>query len=344
MRYCPICEVRTEAEICPTDNVPTVRSEVLRSEVTFPPGSVINKRYRVEELLGRGGMGTVMLATQLGMDREVAIKALSRDVVGDPQMIKRFYREVKAASSMDNPHVVRVFDFGIDDAAGVPFLVMERLRGLPLSGLLAQEGALPERRTCLLLSQVAKALVDAHSRGIVHRDLKPENIFVTEHLDGEEFVKVLDFGIAKITNRDATDHTASLTGTGMALGTPRYMAPEQVQGKPVDHRADLYSLGCILHECVSGDAPFSGPDPAAILVAHLLKPPAPLPHTLCDGASPTSGFVGLRSRLLAKAPEQRPEDTADVLRELRALASPRPWRPKPRASREKRRRRWPYLR
>ena len=317
-RFCPLCDVRTADATCATHNVPTVLADSAEEDSVPSEGAMIGARYRVDQLLGRGGMGDVVLATQLGIDRRVAIKTLNARTTTSADGIKRFYREARAMVKMEHPNVVKVFDFGIDDRTGAPYLVMEYLRGRTLGEVLEIEGRLPEARACRLLAQVAKALVEANAKGIVHRDLKPENIHVRQLADGDEFVKVLDFGIAKVHGAGVKPG-AELTRVGAMIGTPAYMSPEQIRGKKVDTRSDLYALGCILHECLTGHPPFEESDAASLFVAHLTNRPSSLPSRLVDGRPPTHVLAALRDRLLEKAPADRPATPSEVARVLGAI-------------------------
>ena len=320
LRYCPLCEETTGELTCTKHGVPTVSAAILEPNPVIANGALIGGRYRVESLLGEGGMGAVLLATQVGMDRKVAVKTLKRSMIDDASGVKRFYREARAASRLEHPNVVRVFDFGIDDVSGTPYLVMEHLTGEDLGEVLEQEGSLSEQRACTLLAQVAKALIEAHEKGIVHRDLKPDNIHVKRLRNGEEFVKVLDFGIAKVAGPDTGGQT-QLTETGTSVGTPTFMSPEQIQGGKIDHRSDLYSLGCILYQLVTGAPPFTAEseDYTGVMVAHMMKPPPPLPERLLDGHPPSAALVALIDSLLAKKPKNRPATTAEVARQLARL-------------------------
>jgi len=214
--------------------------------------------------------------------------------------------------------VVRIFDFGIDEGTKLPFLAMEYLKGESLEDLLERGGQMTERRAAGILSQVAKGLIEAHGRGIVHRDLKPDNINVRRLPSGEEFVKILDFGVAKM-DRSGTN----LTSTGTAVGTPSYMSPEQIQGRAVDFRSDLYALGCMLHDMLTGKPPFVDEEKSAIMVAHILKPAPPLPDKLPAGGTPTSSLVALYTSLMAKHVDKRPGSTKGVASTLDDLANGR---------------------
>jgi eukaryotic-like serine/threonine-protein kinase len=319
MRVCPFCEKGMTTLVCPTDGVPTlpVTDTSAPTPASPGPGTVICDRYRIEHAIGEGGMGTVFAARQLSMDRTVALKVLKRDFLSNSTHVRRFYTEARSVSALDHPNIVRTFDFGIDAHSSVPFIAMELLQGSTLSALLRSQGPLPERRSANILAQVAKALVEAHEKQIVHRDLKPHNIMVRTLPDGDEHVKVLDFGIAKILRRDSA---RGLTETGTTLGTPTYMSPEQVAGKPIDFRADLYSLGCILHQMLSGRPPFEDEELLSLMLKQVGTPPPPLPPVLADGAEPTEAIRVLHGALLAKRRFERPCDTRVVGKILAAIA------------------------
>ena len=309
-----------DAEVCPEDGVPTVEASVLRpGEGPLPLGAILSKRYRVEEAIGQGGMGAVYKATQLSMDRTIALKVLKSSLSADANVLKRFYREARAMTALDHPNIVRVFDFGVDEGARVPFLAMEFLEGKTLRSIVDNEGRLPERRTCQLLSDVSRALVAAHEAGIVHRDLKPDNIMVRVLADGDEHTKVLDFGVAKIVHSDS-DTGANLTASGAAIGTPLYMSPEQISGEEIDFRADLYALGCVMHYMLSGTPPFVSEQLVGVMVKHLSEPVPDLPAALADGQAPSNGLRTIHQALMAKRRLDRPPTTQSVLKAFRALA------------------------
>jgi serine/threonine-protein kinase len=233
-------------------------------------GAVVAGKYRIDRLIGRGGMGAVFQATHLAIGKRVALKFLNRDAARDSDTAERFQREALAASVVESSHIVQIFDSGTSEA-GLPFLVMELLAGEDLRARLRREGRLAPEVAGSIAVQVLRALVRAHAAGIVHRDLKPDNVFLCERDDGALFVKIVDFGVSKLA-RSST--VSTLTGRGTVLGTVYYMSPEQAQAFPdVDGRTDLFSVGAILYECLSGRPPHQGPSYEAVLVAICTKDP-----------------------------------------------------------------------
>ena len=318
-RFCPLCEAYLDADVCPIDHVSTIRADLELAHAKDPAlGRVIGGRFRAERLLGEGAAGRVYAATQLSIGREVALKLLQPRHAHDRHHLRRFYREARAATRLTSQHVVQVFDFGVDDDTGAPYIAMELLRGETLGAWLAQHGPVTPAVAGRLLAPVARALIDASRAGIVHRDLKPSNIIVLTTGDGSELVKVTDFGIAKELGGDSP--TETLTAHGAALGTPAYMAPEQATGGDVDHRADLYALGCILFEALTGRPPFGNAARAKLLADHLLAPAPPLPSPLPAGGSASPALVQLVAALLAKDPRDRPADARVVAQTLDGLA------------------------
>ena len=316
---CPLCEETMDVETCEECSVPTIECTLFdKEDKHVEPGTTFGGSYRIESVLGEGGMGTVYLATQISMNRPVALKTLLPDLITDAKNVKRFYQEAQAASQLNHPNIVRIFDFGIDNDSRVPFIAMEFLEGQTLGELIEDNGPLTERRGAELLAQTTKALVEAHSKGVVHRDLKPDNIHVRQLPDGDEHVKVLDFGIAKVVSGD--EEQENLTATGMTLGTPLYMSPEQIMGELVDYRSDIYALGCILHETFAGAPPFSAEERLGVLVKHMSDEPPGLPAALVDGQPPSASLIQLRECMLAKKREHRPATTAVVARILNALS------------------------
>ncbi|GGU38784.1 serine/threonine-protein kinase [Streptomyces lavendofoliae] len=273
---------------------------------------LLQGRYRLEEVIGRGGMGEVWRATDEALGRRVAVKRLKppgprhdRDFV--TVLRERFRREARVAAALQHRGITVVHDFG--ESEGQLYLVMELLEGRNLSQLLEANAQhpLPVHDVVDIAEQVADALVHTHRQGIVHRDLKPANIMRLD--DGT--VKICDFGIARLGGD--IGFTSRLTGTGIAMGTPHYMSPEQISGGPVDHRSDLYSLGCVLYEIATGAPPFDLDDPWAILVGHRDTPPEPLRNRRAE--LPES-FERAVLDLLAKTPDDRPTDAADLRRRI----------------------------
>jgi serine/threonine protein kinase len=237
-------------------------------------GHVIMDRYQLVSVLGTGGMGSVWRANHTQLRTEVAVKLLDPAIASDPQVVARFLREARAAASLRNRHVVQIFDYGVED--GNAFIVMELLRGETLGERISRLGTLPVEETVKFLCQVMRAIGRAHEGGIVHRDLKPDNIFITPDDDGVEYAKVLDFGVAKVENGALDPSSGVKTQTGMMIGTPYYMSPEQAKAKPVDHRADIWALAVITYEALTGQRPFRGESFGELVMA-ICGMPLPVP-------------------------------------------------------------------
>jgi serine/threonine-protein kinase len=248
------------------DNVPTL----------YKPGDVIAGRYRIVRVLGAGGMGIVLAARHLDLDTLVAIKLLRPEVLSNRDVVARFAAEARAAVRIKSEHVARVTDVStLPD--GAPYMVMEYLEGTDLAGLVEQSGPLSVENAVDYVLQACEALIEAHCLGIVHRDLKPGNLFLSRRADGSEVVKVLDFGISKSTDGGAAGGSASLTGTGAILGSPIYMSPEQLSNsKSVDRRTDIWAIGVILHQILSGQLPFKADTLPELFMAIVQKEPPPL--------------------------------------------------------------------
>lgn len=322
-RYCPICEERMFDSVCPTDGVNTIRYSVLEaSSGKLDQGTIIADKYRVESLVGSGAMGSVYEATQVNMGRRIALKALVRDSLRDGTELRRFFQEAQSSSRLKHPNVVQVYDFGIDETTQMPFIAMELIEGRTLRRVIAEEAPLGLVRTARILEQVSKALVTAHQAGLIHRDLKPDNIMVRLLPGDEEHVTVLDFGIAKATRTPGGLHE-SLTATGVVVGTPRYMSPEQVRGRGIDVRSDLYSLGCILHEMLSGQAPFTADDAVSLMLKHVNAARPPLPE-IVESPEMIAAARVLHEMLLSREPDDRPLNATRAARVFKQLALGRP--------------------
>jgi serine/threonine protein kinase len=265
------------------------------------PGDLVADRYRIEDTLGQGVMGTVYRVEHVHMRKRFALKVLDRAWVGSPEMIARFEREAIAAGSIADPHVAQATDFG-RLADGSCFLVLEYVDGRTLRSAL-ERGAFDPRRALFIARSIAAALQAAHTIGIVHRDLKPENIMLVDRTDDPDFVKVLDFGLARFEpTAGARAGLGALTRQGAVMGTVPYMAPEQVMGTPVDSRADLYALGVILFEMLTGECPFRG-EPLAVAQQHVASEAPSLPPSILAAAGEPVAEV--LKRLLAKTPDGR---------------------------------------
>ena len=323
-RYCPTCGLTTTAEFCPDDGMTTVIRKRLDADATaVHEGDIVAGRYRVADVLGRGGFGAVYRAEHTGTRQQIALKMmLSGDSGGDDEEVRRFFREAQVTASLRHPNTVRVFDVGQTDK-GALFIAMEMLRGPTLEGRLRELGAegrvMAEKQAIAIGIPILRSLAEAHNKGLVHRDLKPANVMLTrvdEHADDDDdddddemVVKVLDFGIARPSE-------SSLTGAGTALGTPAYMSPEQCTGGELDGRSDLYALGVILFRAVAGRAPFADSNPLTLMFRHASAPPPDLasaaPQRLSDG------FCECVMRALSKEPCERWESARQMRKALEA--------------------------
>lgn len=289
-------------------------------------GRVLDDRYRLDAPLGGGGFGAVYEGYHLRLKRSVAVKVLHPEHVKDPELRQRFEREAQALAALSHPNVVPVFDYGVD--GDLPFLVMEKLEGRPLAVAIAR--GLPAGHAIGIAIDVASALSYVHAQGIVHRDLKPANIFLQAQNDGTEATRVLDFGLAKIVSQPATGGAADLaTGreatsahASTLMGTPAYMSPEQCRGEVVDARADVYSLGLVLFESITGQEPFTGT--AVELLHHQIGTPMPSITELCPGQAWGQALDAVLAKASAKRREDRYANGAELREALVALADQLP--------------------
>jgi eukaryotic-like serine/threonine-protein kinase len=267
----------------------------------FPPGTLLGDRYEVVRLLGSGGMAEVYLANDRQLGRHVAVKVIRERYAEDERFVARFRREARAAAALSHPHVVAVHDVGVHD--GSPFIVMEHVPGKTLAEIVRDGGALPPERVTEIGQAVARALGSAHAAGIVHRDVKPGNVMVT----GDGRVKVLDFGIARALR------WTPLTDTPAVQGTAEYMAPEYLRGDGADPRSDIYSLGVVLYELLTGRPPFTGDSPLQVAYQHLEQAP-PQPEAVRPGIP--AGLAAVVMRCLAKHPGDRYRRAEEVAADL----------------------------
>jgi CheY-like chemotaxis protein len=275
-------------------------------------GALLGGRYRVGALLGVGGMGAVYEAEREDLAQmRVALKILHPSVGARADLVMRFRREAETVAALDHPNIVRILDF--QTPHGEPaFLVMERLHGAPLGEALEQDGRFGPERIAFVATQILSALSAAHAANVVHRDLKPDNVFLTNLSGLRDIVKLLDFGVAKLMN---ARHNEKLTQTGSVLGTPAYMAPEQARGASVDHRSDLYAVGCMMYEALTGKPPFAAENYNALLFEIQKAVPTPI-EVLRPDIDPT--LVAVVTRAMAKSPSERFQ-TADAMESALSL-------------------------
>jgi serine/threonine-protein kinase len=279
-------------------------------------GKTLAKKYRVEALIGEGGMGKVYRSRQLALDKPVVLKVLRQSLLSDERTVARFQREAKAASRLNHPNSISILDFGQAEDGSL-FIAMEFVPGQDLHQILSRDWPLPEARVVRIVSQVLSALSDAHGAGVIHRDLKPENIMVEQRRNDADFVKVLDFGIAKITDSTGEDGPA-LTRAGFVCGTPEYMSPEQARGAQLDHRSDLYAVGVILYQLTTGLLPFESDSAVGFATKHLTEEPPP-PSRRRPEARISPGLERLILRALSKNPDDRPANAEAFKAELLAV-------------------------
>jgi eukaryotic-like serine/threonine-protein kinase len=321
MLHCPTCgrQYSADFEVCPEDHAALQADATVGDASAVDPlvGHTLDEKYRLEERLGIGGMGTVYRARHLLIDRPVAVKVLNQRFVEDDAARTRFSREARACGRLQHPNAVTVTDFG-QSQDGYVYLVMELLEGRTLRDVLAKEAPLDAARAVALMLQISAAVAAAHEAGIIHRDLKPANVFIVQRAEDPFVVKVLDFGIAKLAAESLDeDEALTLTQVGAMIGTPRYMSPEQCDGAELTPAADVYSLGVILYEMLTGTVPFSGSTPLAIAMKHTSELPRS-PREIVASIPPALEELVLHT--LEKAPAKRPQDAAGFRKELMEMA------------------------
>src|SRR5216684_767818 len=314
VKICPVCatEYRDDVRFCPNDGQ-TLRSSGPTQDLV---GQVLADRYHIMKKLGEGGMGQVYLAEHVKMGRRSAIKVMNPSMVHDSEAVARFNREAANASRISNAHVCAIYDFG-ETPEGLIYLAMEFIEGEPLTELIRQEGALPVSRAAEIAVQVAAALQAAHDLDIVHRDLKPDNIMLTRSRDGSDAVKVVDFGLAKAVGGEGGGQ--KVTRTGLVVGTPEFMSPEQLSGDKLDGRSDVYSLGLVLFNTLTGTLPFPADSVQEAMIKRLTDEPAELIEVRPDLHFPP-GLQQILDTALARSPVDRYQSAAKLAHDLAAVA------------------------
>ncbi|HYQ29961.1 MAG TPA: serine/threonine-protein kinase [Polyangiaceae bacterium] len=293
----------------------------MRPKDPFIGREILGGEYLILEKIGTGGMGSVYKASQPAMKRMVAIKILHPKLANRKDLTSRFRREARAMSQLTHPNTVKVFVYGELEEDGSLYIVMEMLEGKNLNQAVRKDGPIPVERAIPILIQVCGALQEAHELGIVHRDLKPENIFLSKQGGIADYPKVLDFGLAKVTERQMQPGSIILTQEGMVFGTPEFMSPEQAQGKTLDARSDIYSLAVILYEVLTGKLPFSAKSPMEYIQKHVTEAIIPLSERVPERRFPKE-LDEVLSRALSKKPEQRYQTAAEFAEALRPFGGP----------------------
>lgn len=286
----------------------------IRPRAVVNAGRVLGGRYQLDAAIGSGGMGDIYRARRLHIGDTVAVKVLRPEVVDNAQSRQRFYREARAAAMLHHPNAVVIHDFG-EDSDGTAYIVMELLEGQSLRHVLVEEGTIAPDRALEIVKQSCAALEAAHRGGIVHRDIKPDNIMLVDAHSGADHVKILDFGIAKLRDKalDTLSLEKNLTNVGTVIGTPHYMSPEQCQGDPADARSDIYSLGVVVYEMLTGVTPFMAKTPTGVAIKHVTEPPKPLSE-LRPEVPPAIERVVLKA--LAKNPDARQQSALSFAQEF----------------------------
>jgi serine/threonine protein kinase/tetratricopeptide (TPR) repeat protein len=301
---------------CPADG-----TELVRTMADPMIGVILPRRYRIMSLLGRGAMSVVYKGTYEPLDQLVAIKIMKSHLVSDPGQLKRFQQEIKTAGGLEHPNIVGILDFGVTDQ-GVPYLIMEYLQGQSLADIIAKEGRLSVNRAIRIFTQAADALGYAHrEKGLIHRDIKPSNVVVIDTEDETDVVKIVDFGIAKVQSSGTTTGghgQQNLTATGDVLGTPLYMSPEQSMGKDIDSRSDIYSLGCVMYESITGRPPFVGDTAIDTIRKQITASALPLDTVRPDLYIPER-LQGVINKALVKDRKHRYQRMDDLKNDLEAM-------------------------
>ena len=314
MKLCPSCgrEFPDNVKFCPNDGQ-TLRAKAASADLV---GQVVADRYHIIKKLGEGGMGAVYLGEHVKMGRKSAIKVMAASMSQDPDAISRFNREASNASRISHPNVCQIYDFG-ETPDGTIYLAMEFIEGQSLKDLVEKEGALPAARAAHIIRQAADALQAAHDLGIVHRDIKPDNIMIVRGKGGDDVVKVVDFGIARAVGGDEPGQ--KVTKTGLVVGTPEYMSPEQLSGDKLDGRSDIYSLALVLYRMVTGVLPFQADSAQETMIKRLTDDPAPLTDSRPDIEFPPKLQLVMNTALARRAEERYQtasefgRDTADTV-------------------------------
>jgi hypothetical protein len=305
VKLCPTCsrEFPDNTKFCPVDGT-TLRAKAAGADLV---GQVVADRYHITRKLGEGGMGAVYLGEHVKMGRKSAIKVMAAAMAQDPDAISRFNREAANASRISHPNVCQIYDFG-ETPEGLIYLAMEFIEGEALTDLIDREGALHAPRAASILKQAADALQAAHDLGIVHRDIKPDNIMILAGRGGADVVKVVDFGIARAVGGDESGQ--KVTKTGLVVGTPEYMSPEQLSGDKLDGRSDLYSLGLVLYRMLTGVLPFQADSAQETMIKRLTDEPTKLADSRPDIAFP-DGMQQVLDRALARDRDERYQSAGD---------------------------------
>jgi len=320
MATCPECSATygDDVQACPTDGAALLPDELVLAEsralaeAPLKAGTMVGE-YRIERKLGAGTFGDVYAGEQPVIGKRVAVKVLNRRFASDPVMVSRFVAEARAVNKIRQRNIIDIFSFGVLPGLDRHYFVMELLDGMTLGAMLDRTGALPVALVLPIVRGMADALDAVHEAGITHRDLKPDNVFLAQERDGSYFPKLLDFGIAKLVGEDS----AHKTGSGMVLGTPRYMSPEQARGKPADHRADVYALGVMIHEMLTGGPLFVGDSAVDMLLKQAVDPP---PRMSSVSADVPPGLDAPVLAMLEKRPQDRPSSAGAAVAALAARA------------------------